>query len=159
MDPLIARLKTVEECANFAFNARAKGEIGLAEAARRRSVQLRAEAAGATSEVERECLEAVYAYEEVLSSEKGRRQPASRTWQMIKRHGVVPAVERIVLNRAESSGFVALAKMHLLDLAFEAVVLRHPLNFSEAAVEASTTRLAAAGYSTAGPQPNTGLLP
>lgn len=144
MDPRIARLKTTEDCANFEVNARSKGETALALAARRRAVQLRAEAFGAVSDVERECLEAVYAYEEVLSSEKGRRQPASRTWQMIKRHGIVPAVERIVTNRAESSGFNALAKMGLLDLAFEAVVLRYPDSFSAAAVEISRERLAAA---------------
>ncbi|TFZ03387.1 hypothetical protein EZ242_05760 [Ramlibacter rhizophilus] len=147
MDPHIARLKTVEDCSNFEVNALARGESALALAARRRAVQLRAEALGAASDLERECLEAVYAYEEVLSAERGRRQPASRTWQMIKRHGIVAAVERIVTNRADSSGFNALARMHLLDLAFEAVVLRHPENFSEAAVRLSRERLDASGVS------------
>jgi hypothetical protein len=144
VDPRIARLKTPEDCVNFEANAKAKGETALALAARRRAVQVRAAAFGETSAVELECLEAVYAYEEVLSNEKGRRQPASRTWQMIKRHGIVPAVERIVTNRAQSSGFTALSKMGLLDLAFEAVVLRYPESFSAAAATISRDRLASA---------------
>lgn len=107
----------------------------------KRAVQLRAEAHGAKTEAERECLEAVYAYEEVLSANKGRRQPASRTWQMIRRHGVLPAVERIVTKRAESAGYTALAEMGLLDMAFEAVVLRHPDLFSTEAIAMSRERI------------------
>ena len=91
--------------------ARARGAPDLADQARKRAVQIRAEAHGAQSEVEQECLQAVYAYEEVLSAQKSKRQPASRTWQMIKRHGIIPAVERVVTKRQVSSGFTALAEM------------------------------------------------
>src|SRR5256885_4124569 len=52
-----------------------------------------AEAHGAKTDVERECLAAVYAYEEVLSSGKHRRQRASRTWPMIERLGILPRSE------------------------------------------------------------------
>ncbi len=144
MDPRVAKLKTVEDCANFEVNAKAKGEIKLALSARRRAVQIRANAIVASSLVERECLQAVYAYEEALSYGKGRRRPAVRTWQMIKRHGIVPAVERVVTKRAESTGFTALAEIDLLDLAFEAVVLRYPKEFSEQAVNLSREHLAEA---------------
>jgi len=141
MDPRVARLKSPAECEVFAQNARERGAPELADEARRRAVQLRAESHGATTDVERECLEAVYAYEEVLSANRGKRQPASRTWQMIHRHGVLPAVERIVTKRAESVGYTALAEMGLLDLAFEAVVLRHPECFSAEAIARSRERL------------------
>jgi len=141
MDPRVAKLRSPAECESFAKNARERGVPELADQARKRAVQLRAEAHGATTLAERECLEAVYAYEEVLTASKGRRQPASRTWQMIHRHGVLPAVERIVTKRAESAGYTALAEMGLLDMAFEAVVLRHPDLFSAEAVARSRERL------------------
>ena len=141
MDPRVDRLKSPAECESFAQNARERGAPDLADQARKRAVQLRAEAHGATTDAERECLEAVYAYEEVLSASKGKRQPASRTWQMIHRHGVLPAVERIVTKRVESAGYTALAEMCLLDMAFEAVVLRHPDLFSTEAIARSRERM------------------
>lgn len=143
MDPRVAKLKTPHDCEVFARNARDRGAPHLAEQARQRAVQLRAETHGATTDVERECLEAVYAYEEVLSAQKGRRQPASRTWQMINRHGVLPAVERVVTKRDESMGYTALAEMGLKEFAFEAVILRYPDCFSEEAVARSRERLEA----------------
>lgn len=141
MDPRVLKILTVADCESFAVNARERGAPELADQARRRAVQIRAEAYGADSEVERECLQAVYAYEEVLSAQKGRRQPAARTWQMIKRHGIVPAVERVVTKREVSSGFTALASMGLMDYAFEAVILRHSDSFSADAVAISKQRI------------------
>ena len=141
MDARVAKLKTLEECENFAANARARGYPDLAAQVRERVVQLRADAHGAKGEVELECLQAVYAYEEVLSAPKGRRQPASRTWQMIRRLGILPAVEKVVSRREESNGFTALAAMGLKDYAFEAVILRHPSHFSAEAVSRARQRL------------------
>lgn len=141
MDERVKRLISVRECEALAANARERGALDLADQAQRRAIQLRAQERGATTDVERECLEAVYAYEEILSAKKGRRQPASRTWQMIKKHGIVPAVERVVTKREESSGYTELAKMGLKEFAFEAVILRHPEHFSEAAIARSKERL------------------
>jgi hypothetical protein len=93
------------------------------------------------SAAEREALETVYAYEEAKTGPKGKPVPASRTWQMIRRHGVIPAVERIVTRRDETSGYRVLVEMGLEDMAFEAVVLRHKEVFSAAAVDASRRRL------------------
>jgi hypothetical protein len=93
------------------------------------------------NDAEREALEAVYAYESVLSGTHGKRTRASRTWQMIERHGIIAAVERVVTRRSVSVGYQALAKMGMEDMAFEAVVLRHPDVFSPQAVERSRERL------------------
>jgi hypothetical protein len=141
MDPRVARLCSVDDCESFSVNARERGAPELAAQARKRAVQLRAGSHGAKTEVERECLQAVYAYEEILSAQKGKRQPASRTWQMIKRHGIIPAVERVVTKREVSSGFTALAEMGLMDYAFEVVILRHPDVFSVEAVAISKQRI------------------
>jgi hypothetical protein len=141
MDPRIARLKTVKDCLNFAKNAVERGFPELATEARERSVQLRAEGHNASTVVERECLEAIYAFEEVKSEENGRRTKASRTWQAIRRYGIIPAVERIVTKREASAGFKVLADMGLKEYAFEAVVLRHPRSFSVEACNISRQRL------------------
>ena len=61
MDPRVLRLKTVGDCEAFAENARERGAPELADQARMRAIQIRAEAHGAQTEVERECLQAVHA--------------------------------------------------------------------------------------------------
>jgi len=142
MDERVARLKTPEECERFAKNAIERNRRDLADEARKRAVELRAMAYGAKSEAERECLEAIYAYEEVLTSRNGRRTHASRTWQMIKRHGILEAVERAVNRETETSGYAALLEMGLQDYAFEAVVMRYPALFSAETVEHSKRRIA-----------------
>jgi hypothetical protein len=104
-------------------------------------VQLKAESYGAPSDVERECIEAIYAYEDALSAIAGRRQPASRTWPMIERYGIRGAVERVVKRKADATGYTVLVKMGLEEHAFEAVILRHPKSFSPEAIAQSEIRL------------------
>jgi hypothetical protein len=73
----------------------------------------------------------------------GRRTAASRTWPVIRRDGVIKAVDAIVQRNAESAGYALLVKMGLGDYAFEAVVLRHPDRFTAEAVAQSRARAAA----------------
>ena len=141
MDKRIEKLKTPEQCVIFARNATDKNRPDLAEQARRRAVQLRAGALGAESEAEKEALQAVYAYEEVLTKKNGKKTRASRTWQMIDRHGIIKAVERAVNRNAETQGYTALVEMGLEKFAFEAVIARHPELFSDEAVKISRERI------------------
>jgi hypothetical protein len=140
-DERITSLKTPEECERFAVNVEMRGKLDLARAARRKAVELRALAHNANTVAERDALAAVYAYERVLSSSKGKKTRASRTWQMIERHGLIPAVERIVSRPKEAKGYTTLVEMGMEDMAFEAVVLRHPEVFSQEAIERSRARL------------------
>jgi hypothetical protein len=140
-DEKIAALKTPEHCEQFAINVEDRGKLDLAQRARRRAVELRALAHGAKNAVEREALEAVYAYEGVLSEGRGKKIRASRTWQMIKRHGIIDAVERVVRRSEHTKGYELLLKMGMQDFAFEAVVLRHPGEFTADAVQRSKERL------------------
>lgn len=141
MDPRVERLSTVEACERFAANATRLGRPDLADEARKRAVEIRADSHGAESEAEKECLQAIYAYEEVLSDKNGRRTRASRTWQMIKRHGILEAAERAVNRDQETAGYTALVEMGLQEFAFEAVILRYPDEFSDEAVSRSRDRL------------------
>ena len=136
-DDPVARLKTPQDCEQFAINVEERGKPELAIRARRRAVELRAAEHGASSAAEREALEAVYAYERVLSTKRGKKVHASRTWQMIERRGIIPAVEHVVTRSAESTGYTELIKMGMQDKSFEAVVLRHPEVFSSDAVRRS----------------------
>jgi hypothetical protein len=140
MDETVRRLKTPEECEQFIKNVQEKYPA-LAVEARRRAVEMRAAAHGAQTAAERESLQAVYAYEEVLSAKRGRKTRASRTWQMIKRHGIIPAVERAVNRKDETLGYTTLIEMNMQDFAFEAVVLRYPDLFSPATIDRAKTRM------------------
>lgn len=143
MDDLITRLTSPEECLRFEKNALLKNRPDLAKEARRRAIALRAAQYGAKTDAERECLEAVYAYERVLTQRNGRNTRANRTWQMIQRHGIIPAVERAVIRPVETVGYTALLEMGLEDYAFEAVIVRYPEHFSKEALEHSRERLKA----------------
>lgn len=140
MDERIARLETPEECEQLAINV-ADRSPELAQAARSRAVELRAAKHGAATVAEQEALEAVYAYEKVLSENRGKTVRATRTWQMIERHGIIKAVERAVNRKEVTTGYTTLVKMGMQDFAFEAVVCRHPTVFSSEALKRSQERL------------------
>jgi len=140
MDERVERLKTVKECEIFARNARDRGNEQVAQEADVRAVELKSQSHEVESQVDRECLQAVYAYEEAQSRQKGKRFRANRTWQMINRHGVIQAVERAVDRSDETMGYQALVEMGMEEFAFERVILRHPSAFSEAAVVRSQER-------------------
>src|SRR5262245_32707468 len=108
---------------------------------RRRGVQLRAAARAPANEAEREAYEAIYAYEEAHSKQRGRTIRASRTWPMVDKYGIIGTVERIVMRPDDATGYRVLVEMGLEDMAFEAVVLRHPDVFSREAVQHSQLRL------------------
>jgi hypothetical protein len=141
MDERVKNLKTPEQCAIFARNATERDRPDLADEARIRAVQIRAEAYGAQTDAEIEAIQAIYAYEEVLTQKNGKRTRASRIWPTIKRHGIIGAVEKAVNREAETQDYTALVEMGLKDFAFEAVILRYPDVFSDEAVECSKKRL------------------
>src|SRR3954465_11925805 len=113
-----------------------------AQEARRQAVKLRAELDGAETDVERECLEAIYAYEWTLYKKHGKRQRASYTWRDVDSMGIIGAVEKTVTKKKETAGYRALMAEGMLDMAFEAVVLRHQELFTAEAVQMSQLRMA-----------------
>ncbi len=141
MDARVARLKSPEDCEQFAKNVEERGKPELALQARRRALEIRAEQRGAKTEVEKEALQAIYAYEEFLTRKNGRRTRAMRTWQMIERRGILPAIERLVNRKTDASGYTALVEMGMQDFAFEAIVLRYPEEFTSETVQRAKHRL------------------
>jgi hypothetical protein len=141
MDDRVKSLNTPEKCEIFARNARERGRPDLALEANQRAIELRAEEHEAETTAEREAFQAVFAYEETLYKKNGKRTRASRTWQLVKRHGIIEAVERAVKRDSEPEGYTMLVDMGLEQHAFEAVILRHPEVFSEEAQSISQERL------------------
>lgn len=141
MDNRVKKIKTPQQCEVFAKNAIDNGRPDLAKEAKIRAIQLKAEAYGTKSDAEREAIEAVYAYEEVLTLKNNKKTRASRTWPMIERHGILVAVERAVNREAETQGYHYLLEMGLQDYAFEAVVVRYPELFSSDCVDISKQRI------------------
>ena len=141
MDDKITRLKSVEACEIFARNATRLGRPDLAEQARLRAIEIRAGAHAVTEPAEKECLQAIYAYEEVLAERNGRRIRANYTWRMVREKGIIAAVESLVSREINAAGYTRLAEMGLEEFSFEAVVLRYPEFFSDIAVKNAKQRL------------------
>jgi hypothetical protein len=140
-DYRVERCKTAEDCESFARNVE-KTHPELARDARRRAVILRAEAEGASTEAEHDALRAVNAFEEVRSQEAGKRVRSSRTRQSFQRNGILTTVENVVSRNKPTEGYTALVAAGMEDFTFEAVVLRHPENFTPLAIENATRRIA-----------------
>ena len=141
MDDRVKNLRTPAECEIFAKNALERGRPDLAEEAGGRWVQFKAEAHGAESKAEIEALQGIYAYEKVLQHRNGKKVSAAKTWQMVKRHGVIEAVERAVNRKSETQEYTSLAEVGLQEFAFEAIIVRYPNLFSESAVQISKDRM------------------
>ena len=139
MEEIIKKLTTPEECIQLAKNVGGRNP-DLAREARRRAVELRAIAFGNKNQVELELLKALYAYEEVLSEKNKRNTRASRTWQMIKRHGIIGAAERAVNRKIEPAGYKVLVEMGMHDLTFEAVIVRYPDAINQEVVSRAKAR-------------------
>jgi hypothetical protein len=136
MDEIIRLLKTPEECEQIA-----RLFVDLSIQARRKAIDLRALSHGNMYEVETELLKAIYAYEEVLYDKNKKRTKASRTWQMVKRHGIIEAAQRAVNRPIDAPGYKILVERGLEDLTFEAIIVRFPKNFKKEVVEVSKRRL------------------
>ena len=141
MDKRVKNLDTPKKCEIFAKNATERGYPELAQQAIERAVELRAEAHNAQTAAEKEALQAIYAYEELLTDTNGKRTRANRTWQMINRHGIIEAIERAVNRPVEPQGYTLLKEKGLEEHAFEAVILRHPEVFSDDAKRIASERL------------------
>jgi hypothetical protein len=110
LEQRILRITTPEGLEQLALNVEHKSPL-QAQAARRRAVHLRAATYGASSQVEVEAVEAVYAYERAKMAKTSRKFHASRTWQMIERRGIIAAVEHVVTRSHETTGYRTLVEM------------------------------------------------
>ena len=133
MHELVLRIKDPELCYVFARNARRRGHPELALQAYRRAVDLRAEEHETASDAELSAVRAIYAYEEALSFNKGKRTRATGTWQLVSRHGVLPALSRRIQSRDSEQVLPTLKELGMEDYSFDAVRDAHPDAFEKIA--------------------------
>jgi len=136
MDEIIGKLKTPEECRQFIVKY-----SDLVRQARQRAIELRASAHQAQDVVDYELLQALYAYEDILSEKNSRKTRANRTWQMVKHYGIKVAAERAVNRKVDAMGYKVLVGMGLQGLTFESVIVKFPDSFSPEAVKQAHKRL------------------
>lgn len=67
--------------------------------------------------------------------------PATRTRQMIERHGAIEALSKLVVSADLQSGFRILRDRDQLDSTFEALIVRHGVLFRKSVVDAARWRL------------------
>jgi hypothetical protein len=111
MEELINTLKDADDCQRLAdvFSE-------LAKKARLRSVVLRAQKHGYKTRVESELAKAIYAYEDILTLNNKRKTHATRTWQMVKRYGIIKAAEKAVNRPVEPMGYRIFIERGMSDL-------------------------------------------
>jgi len=136
MEELINTLHDPDECQKIADIF-----TDLAIKARRRSIELRANRHGNSKGVEVELLKVLYAYEDILTLKNKRKTHASRTWQMVKRYGIIKAAERAVNRPVEAMGYKILVERGMKDLTFEAVIIKYPKEFSREIVKLAKNRV------------------
>jgi hypothetical protein len=133
MHELVLRIKQPELCYVFARNAERQGHPELARQAYRRAVDLRAENHGSTDAAEFAAVRAIYAYEEALSFNRGKRTRATGTWQMVTRVGAINAVSKRLMSRSGEDMTPVLRELGMEDYSFTAVRDAHPEAFAQAA--------------------------
>jgi hypothetical protein len=133
MHELVERIKEPDLCYVFARNATRRGHPELALEAYRRAVDLRAEQHETAGEAEFAAVRAIYAYEEALSYTRGKRTRATGTWQLVNRHGLLPALHKRLSSRNGDDVTAVLKELGMEDYSFEAVGKAYPEELPQAA--------------------------
>jgi len=133
MHELVLRINEPDLCYVFARNATRRGHPELALQAYRRAVDLRTQQHTEASDAELSALRAIYAYEEALSFNKGKRTRATGTWQLVSRHGVLPALYKRLQSRDHEDVLPILKELGMEDYSFNAVYEAHPEAFGQMA--------------------------
>ena len=142
-------LDAIEKCDDPAAlrrimkNAKQRGGDDVYNAAFQRLITVQPSAQVGT--IAHDVWRAIYAFEEVLREERGRRVPLARTRQKIQRVGEVKTVTDLALKKTPSEGFGMLKERGMLKLSFEALVLARAEHFPNNVVEAARRRLEAEG--------------
>lgn len=134
----ISNLKTVKECKNMINNVRRLGRTDLIPLIERKSIMIQTRlfmGSETYSEVEEACIRALLTFERV----KGR--PATRTRPMIPRYGIVGTVDRLVSRHHDSTGIGYMQEAGMEDWSFEAVVIMYRESFSDIAFDNAVERL------------------
>ena len=147
----VDKCKTLKELRNVIDNAKGSiavgKEVGLSQKVHDKAVDRYWEMSGSRNKtenpVERALWTALAAYEDLKSGDSGRPIRATYLRRQISKSDIVTAVSSSVLKGNKTSGLQSLQRMNRLDASFEAVVVKYPLAFDPAVVQAAQRTLAA----------------
>ena len=89
--------------------------------------------------LERDFYAMLTAYEELLAEKHGRKQPAARTRQKIKKKGFLACLEDWAISEKRTDGFETLVSRGHVELTGEYLVTKYPERFSARAVSNATS--------------------
>lgn len=124
-------------------NARRKSAAEVYDAAFRRLIFIGSE--GEPGTVEHDFWTAIAAVEQALLEERGKAVRATRTRQMVRKHGVVGTLGKLVAAKADDDGFDQMIARDMPELTGEAVVIKHSEAFTPDIIAAACARLTGAG--------------
>lgn len=132
-------LSDVKLIRNLLQNAKKKGRDDLVLKCQVRLAHL--EGAKYDSALEREFWAAVVVAEELATMKNGKTTRLTRTRQKVDRVGIKKCLEDWAFHKGTTTGFDLLVEGGHSELTGEAIVVRHALEFSDAAVAAARKRL------------------
>lgn len=138
-DARVGRLATPRQCAIFERNAHDRQRDDLALQARRRWVELTAEEQGSADDPPDALRQALW--EGLSATEYVLGRSATGARQVIRRRGLVQAVDQFVCKGDLAVGLAELDDAGLLAYAWAHAVLHHRDSFSEAACAAARAQL------------------
>jgi hypothetical protein len=139
----IAQCDEPDKLRELIKNARTRKQHDVADTAFKRLVSIVPSCEPGT--VAYDLWRTVYAFEHLLTEERGRTTRLARTRQKIARVGEVQTLADWATSSNETDGFRMLLERELPELTGEAIVLRHATEFPPNVVEAAKRRLCNAG--------------
>lgn len=140
---LISECSDLGKLRNWVRNAEREGAVAVADAARRRIIEVEASIYTDSSNdpLVLNFWKSISALEFALTEERGKTIRLSRTRQKIARVGVHQTLADLALQPTASDGYFLLRDRGMLDLSAEAVVLRFPDRFDSDVLKAARDRL------------------
>lgn len=140
---LIAGSDDPDKLRTWIENARKGQQKEIRDAAFRRLIAILPKETPGT--VEYDLWQTIYAFEHVLSDERGKTTRLSRTRQKVARVGEVETLKDWAVSTKSTDGFKMLIERNMPELTGEAIVLRHAGKFASDVVAAARKRLEEAG--------------
>jgi hypothetical protein len=134
MNKIIKNIKLVKLCKVYEKNATERGYYDLAKQARQRSIEIRVQEHGTKNNVESQCLSALFAYEDTMSFKGNKIACMGNILPIIKKQGIIKAVENLMRHFYEPKYFETLKGMGLETYSLALVVVNFPIVFSTATV-------------------------
>lgn len=136
---LIMKCEDEEKLRNWIKNAKSKGADDVAEAAFNRLVEILPQEKPGT--LEWDFWRTIHAFELILTNERERTTRLNRTRQKVAKVGIPQTLADWALKAKVTEGFTMLQERNMLNLAGEAIILRHPDRFEEDVRQAAALRL------------------